>query len=304
VLDIKTIVQNARQAGLAIPAFNIPYLPMLEPVVQAVADQDSFALVETARIEWVMLGVGGPEAVAREFYRYQNPDHVRLHLDHIPVIDEGGQPVDYMAIIQQAIDLGFHSVMVDGSRLPLGDNIHATAQAVTLAHQARIPCEAELGMVFGHDPGPLPPYDELFASGKGFTRVDDARRFVAETGCDWLSVAIGSIHGAISPEYQGQKKIAARLDLDHLEKLYQATAIPLVLHGGSAIPREVVLASFKKGIAKINIATQIRQVYQSVLQSSGRITLAQQAVYQHTQWLVGVYFGLCHTHSILLQELP
>lgn len=302
MLELKIIVQNARKAGLAIPAFNIPYLPMLEPVVQAVVNQNSFAMIETARPEWLKFEAVGPEAVAREFFRCQNPEHVRLHLDHVPVIDEDGQWVDYLAIIQKAIEFGYHSVMVDGSRLPLADNIVTTFQAVLMAHQAGIPCEAELGTVYGHEPGPLPPYEELFTSGKGFTNVEEARRFVAETGCDWLSVAIGSVHGAISQGYKDQKKIAARLNLEHLEKLSQAIAIPLVLHGGSGIPREYVLASFRKGIAKINIATEIRQAFESSLQSSGKISAAQDAVYLHTKWLIGEYFCLRNIHSLLLQE--
>ena len=106
--------------------------------------------------------------------------------------------------------------MVDGSRLSLADNIAATRQVAELAHSAGIPCEAELGAVMGHEAGPLPPYEELFASGKGFTDVEEARRFAVETGCDWLSVAVGSIHGAISGVAKDQKKVEARLDLEHM----------------------------------------------------------------------------------------
>ena len=304
MLELKIIVQNASKAGVALPAFNIPYLPMLEPVVRAVVDQNSFALIETALLEWLKFEAGGPEAVAREFFRWQNPQHVRLHLDHVPVIDEDDQRVDYLAIIQQAIGLGYHSVMVDGSRLPLNENIAATHQVAAMAHQAGLPCEAELGAVLGHEAGPLPPYDELFASGKGFTKVDEARRFVAESGCDWLSVAIGNVHGAISRGYKDQKKIAARLNLEHLESLFQATAIPLVLHGGSGIPREYVLASFQKGITKINIGTEIRQAYEAILQSSGKISIAQDAVYERTSWLIDEYFGFKNIQPLLTQETP
>jgi len=70
--ELKLIVQNASKAGLALPAFNVPYLPMLEPVVRAVVDQNSFALIETARLEWFKFEAGGPEEVAREFFRWQN----------------------------------------------------------------------------------------------------------------------------------------------------------------------------------------------------------------------------------------
>jgi fructose-bisphosphate aldolase, class II len=301
--ELKLIVQNASKAGLALPAFNVPYLPMLEPVVRAVVDQNSFALIETARLEWFKFEAGGPEEVAREFFRWQNPQHVRLHLDHVPVIDEDGQRIDFLATIQKAIDLGYHSVMVDGSRLSLDENIAATRQVVALAHQARIPCEAELGAVLGHEAGPLPPYDELFASGKGFTKVDEARRFVAETGCDWLSVAIGNIHGAISEGFKDQKKIAARLNLEHLESLFLATGVPLVLHGGSGIPRDYVLKAFKKGIAKINIGTEIRQVYESNLKTTGKVSAAQTAVYERTGWLIDEYFGLKNISPLLMQGL-
>jgi ketose-bisphosphate aldolase len=302
--ELKVIIRNASEAGVALPAFNIPYLPMLEPVVRAVVDQNSFALIETARLEWIKFEAGSPEAIAREFFRWQRPEHVRLHLDHVPVIDEDGNRVDYLGIIQKAIDLGYHSVMVDGSRLPLDENIASTYQVAVLAHQAGIPCEAELGAVMGHEAGPLPPYTELFASGKGFTKVDEARRFVLETGCDWLSVAIGNIHGAVSEGYRNQKKIAARLNLGHLERLFQATSIPLVLHGGSGIPREYVLASFHMGIAKINIATEIRQAYEASLQASGKVSVAQDAVYERTCWLIDDYFGLKNNQPILTKETP
>jgi len=302
--DLKVIVQNALKAKVAIPAFNVPYLPMIEPVIRAVVDQNSFALIETARLEWIKFKAGGPEVVAKEFFRWQVPDHVRLHLDHIPVIDEDSQQVDYLAIIKKAIELGYDAVMLDGSRLSLDENIAATRLVADLAHKAGIPCEAELGAVLGHEAGPLPPYDELFASGKGFTKVEEARRFVDRSGCDWLSVAIGNIHGAVSGAYKNQKKIAARLDLDHLQSLARATSLPLVLHGGSGIPQEYVLASFQKGIAKINIGTEIRQAYESTLQSTGKISAAQDAVYERTGWLIGEYFGLDGIQSVVAQEIP
>ena len=300
---LKAIMRNARRAGKAIPAFNIPYLPMLEPVVRAVVDLNSFALIETARLEWIKFEAGGPQEVAREFFRWQKPEHVRLHLDHVPVVDEDGQRVDFLSIIQRAISLGYHSVMVDGSRLSLDENIAATRQVAAIAHLSGIPCEAELGAVLGHEAGPLPPYDELYASGKGFTDPDEAHRFVCETGCDWLSVAIGNVHGAISAGLKDQKKVAARLNLEHLERLFQATGVPLVLHGGSGIPRQYVLDSFKKGITKINIGTEIRQAYEVSLKSSARVSAAQDAVYERTCWLLSDYFNLKNMQPLFTEGM-
>jgi len=302
--DLKVIVQNAVKAGTAIPAFNVPYLPMIEPIIRAVVDHNSFALIETAQIEWIKFEAGGPEAVAKEFFRWQVPDHVRLHLDHVPVFDEDGQPIDYLAIIRRAIEVGFSSVMVDGSELSLEDNIFATRQVVDLAHSVGIVCEAELGSVFRHEPGSFPPYDEFFASGKGFTRVEEARQFVDRSCCDWLSVAVGSVHGAVSEAYRGHKKISARLDLDRLASLAQATCVPLVLHGGSGIPQEYVLAAFKRGITKMNIGTEIRQVYELSLQTTGRIAAAQDAVYERTGWLIQEYLGLSNMQPTVTAEVP
>ncbi len=299
--DSRVVVSNALNAGLAIPAFNVPYLPMIEPVVQAVIDQKCFAMIETARLEWYKFEAHSPEAVAKEFFRWQDPDFVNLHLDHIPVIDEDGKQVDYLADILKAIDLGYHSVMVDGSRLPLDENIKATRQVTDIAHRAGLPCEAELGAIVGHESGPIPPYEELFASGKGFTKVSEASLFATESGCDWLSVAIGNIHGAISADYKDQKKLAARLDLEHLQRLHDTVSIPLVLHGGSGIPREYVLSSFKRGIAKINIATEIRQAYEIALQANGRISVAQQAVYDRTAWLLGEYLSLSGSQPLVMR---
>src|SRR5512137_548546 len=225
------IVSKARKLGVALPAFNIAHLPMVEPVIRAVRDQRSFALVEVSRIDYLKIGAKSPAAVAEEFRRHDDPAHVRLHLDHVPVIDEDGNRVDWRACIAEALALGYASVMLDGSRLPLDENIAAAREVAAMAHAAGAACEAELGAVLGHEAGPLPPYEELFASGRGFTRVDEAVRFVRETGCDWLSVAIGNIHGAISEATRDQKKVQARLALDHLEELAAVTGIPLVLHG-------------------------------------------------------------------------
>lgn len=292
MLTVAKIIKNARVIGVAIPAFNVPYLPMIEPVVNAIVDQDSFALVDTARPEWIKFESKGPAAVAEEFAKWRKPEHVRLHLDHVPVIDEDDQRVDYLPIFKEAIALGYESVMIDGSRLCLDENIQATREVVELAHAANIPVEAELGAVLGHEVGPLPPYEELYASGLGFTDVNEADRFVRETACDWLSVAIGNVHGAIAAGRKDQKKIEARLNLDRLEQLRRVTNIPLVLHGGSGVKQGYVIGAMKHGIAKINVATEIRQAYEVALKGTGSVAKAQEAVYARTTWLLKEYLGI------------
>ena len=302
MIKVAEIVSNACRAGLTVPAFNVPYLPMIEPVVQAVVDADAFALIETARLEWQKFEARSAAAVAAEFAKWAQPDHVRLHLDHVPAIDEDGQRVDYMPIIRDALDLGYESVMVDGSRLDLEDNIAATREVVEMARAAGVPCEAELGAVLGHEQGPLPPYEELFKSGLGFTDPAEAGRFVRETGCDWLSVAIGNVHGAVSKAARDDKKIEARLNVEHLSKLRGVTGIPLVLHGGSSVRRRDVLAAVKKGIAKINIGTEIRQAYETGLREGGGIAAAQEATYERTKWILRDYLGQKGTRARVVRQ--
>ena len=300
---IKTgeIVKKALEAGVVIPAFNVPYLPMAEAIIQAVTDEDSFALVQVARLEWEKFGAKSLEAVRDEFVKFDNPKNVRLHLDHVPVIDEDHLEVDYISIIKQAIDLGYQSVMVDASRLDLDGNIEATAKVAALAHAAGIVCEAELGAVLGHESGPLPPYEEIFASGEGFTRIEEAKRFVAESDCDWLSVAVGNIHGAISGALKDQKKPEARLNNDHIKKLRDVTGIPLVLHGGSGIKQADILESIKNGIAKINVGTEIRQPYETALKQTGDVKMAQKACYERTRWVINEFFHITGSRKIVAE---
>ena len=271
-------MQNARKAVTVVPAFNIPYLPMMKPVVRALRDTNCFGLVAVARPDWEKFGAIGIRAVRDEYDRVKDERFTRLHLDHVPVIDEDGLRVDFEAIIREALQLGYNSVMVDGSRLALDENIRATRKVVEMAHASGVPVEAELGAVMGHEEGPLPEYDELFATGKGFTDPYEAKRFVDETGADWLSVAVGSIHGAISDTRKHQKKIEARINIQHLDRISRTVGIPLVLHGGSGIQKSHIMESIRHGIAKINIATAIRQPYEAaVALGTGP---AREAVYQ------------------------
>lgn len=278
----RELVQRALNTGTAIPSFNIPYLPMMEPVVRALVDTGTVGQVAVARVDWKCFEAGGPRQIFEEYQKVKDERFVRLHLDHVPVIDEDGQRVDYESILFEALELGFDSVMIDASRLPLEENIAVTRQVVEMAGPAAV--EGELGAVLGHEAGPLPDYEELYATGRGFTDPEEARRFVSETGVDWLSVAVGNIHGAVTGAARSQRKVQARLNLDHLGKLHEAAGVPLVLHGGSGINPEHVRAGIKTGIAKINIATNIRQPYEARVRESQ--ALAQQAVYDTVVQLV------------------
>lgn len=295
--NINEIIKRAMNHGTAIPAFNVPYIQMMEPVIKALANTNTFGLIAVARLEWVKFKAGGPAAIAGEYQRLKNERYTRLHLDHVPVLDEDGKRVDYETIIREAIDLGYDSVMVDGSRLPFDENAVATAKIARMAHAAGIPMEAELGAVLGHESGPRPSYEELFRSGRGFTDPQEAKRFIEATHADWLSVAIGNIHGAISGVAKDSKKVEARLNIERLSRIRQAVNIPLVLHGGSGIKQSCLLEAMRNGIAKINVCTTIRQAFEQNI--AGGVKAAQEAVYRTTTQILKDELKLAGSASIL-----
>lgn len=274
------------------PAFNAAYHEMVKPICDTLKQLKTFGLLEVARPDIEKFGVESFSAVAELYRRHGDPAFVTLHQDHVPVIDEDGEKVDYLSLTREALAAGYHSVMIDGSRLSLEENIAVTAEVVNLAHPKDVPVEAELGAVLGHESGPMPPYEELFASGKGFTAPDEARRFVKETGVSWLSVSVGNIHGAITGSAKDQAKVNARLNIDHLIKLKEATGIPLVLHGGSGIQREYILEAIKNGLTKLNIGTDIRQAYEKALRSTGSVEEARKACSEKMEYLIVDYFGI------------
>lgn len=284
------IIRRASETGRAVAGFNIPYLPMMEPVVRALRDTGVFGLIMVARLEWTKFKAGGLKSIREEYERVKDERFTRLHLDHVPVIDEDNLKVDYEGVIREAVELGYQSVMVDGSRLPLEENIACTRKITDLAHAACIPVEAELGAVLGHESEPGMSYEELFTSRKGFTAPEEAARFVRETGCDWLSVAIGNVHGAIATAKKDKTKPVARLDIEHLERISNAARVPLVLHGGTGIPMQQVTDSIRHGIAKINIATAIRQPYEREMINS--VQAGREVVYDEMMKILGQDFLL------------
>jgi len=289
---LNRIMREAYLAHVVVPAFNIAYLPMVEPIASAVKELDCFCLIEVARPDIEKFGGQSFSAVKHEYNGHADRAYARLHQDHVPVIDEDGKRVNWRDLIQEALNLGFDSVMIDGSRLTLKENIEVTRTVVEMAHEKGVPVEAEVGAVFGHERGPSPSYEELFHTGKGFTDPEEAGRFVKETGADWLSVAIGNIHGAITGAAKDQRKISARLNIGHLRRIVSVTDVPIVLHGGSGITKESALDAIGNGVTKINVGTAIRQEYERALRGKGSVRLAQQRVSEKVKWLIRQYYHI------------
>lgn len=267
-MDISSLMKEAYEKHILIPAFNIAYPEMVKSVSDALTECNTIGIIEVSRPDIINFSAISIERVAEEYFKNANQKLSFLHLDHVPVIDENYQKVDWKKMIETGIKSGFDSVMIDGSRLPFEENIRITRMVVEMAHHKQVCVEAELGSVLGHENEELPPYEEIFEKKIGFTDPEKAEIFVCSTGVDWLSVSVGSIHGAISKAAKDRKKICAKIDIEHLSKINQKTKIPLVLHGGSGIPSEYIIQAVKNGITKINIGTEIRQAYEIGLKTN------------------------------------
>lgn len=163
-----------------------------------------------------------------------------IHLDH----------GDSYELAARCLDAGFDSVMIDASEQPFETNVKLTRQVVKLAEGYGANVEAELGYV-----AKLGQQTDIVA----FTEPDDARRFVEETGVQALAVAIGSAHGFYKSE--------PRLDLDRLSAISRVTDAALVLHGGSGIPGDTLREAIRRGICKINLATETKNIFMKTLKN-------------------------------------
>ncbi len=171
---------------------------------------------------------------------------IALHLDHATELDS----------IRRAVDLGFTSVMIDGSSLPFAENVQLTHAAVELAHPHGLSVEGELGRVGGMD------LEETACADSTLTEPGEVARFVQETGVDALAVSIGTQHGVY--------RSLPTLNIQRLAELDAASPVPLVLHGGSGTPEGQIRAAVAAGICKLNIYADNRIAMQRGLVRASR----------------------------------
>jgi len=232
LVTLKTMLDKAYQKGYAVGAFNVINLTFLEAIVDAARRESSPVILNIAEAHFPYVTMEHIVPVVREIAQGE-PFDIVLNLDHGLT----------MEAIQRALANGFTSIMFDGSRLELEENIRQTRAIVDLCHARDISVEAELGAVGGSKGGELVGE----ADPAKYTDVEQARRFVRETGVDALAVAIGNSHG----RYKGKPD----LDFERLRAIRDATGIPLVLHGGSGISADDFRKAISLGISKINFYT-------------------------------------------------
>lgn len=228
------LLHLAAARGGAVGAFNVLHLETAEALAGAAEDAGLPVILQISQNCVDYHGALEPLAVATLAVAAASSAHVAVHLDHAE--DEH--------LVRQAIDLGFGSVMYDGSTLDYERNVEATIRVVDYAHANDVSVEAELGRIGGKDGAHAPGVR---------TDPDEAQRFVAETGVDSLAVAVGSSHA--------MAERTAALDLDLIQCLSRAVQIPLVLHGSSGVPDETIVSAIRSGITKVNVSTHLNRFF-------------------------------------------
>ncbi len=238
LINLKDLLNNAKQNKYAVGAFNITNLAIIDYIVDAAVEEQSPVILQVAEVHFKYFNFEDiAPAIINSAKKVGVP--VCIHLDH-------GQS---LATVVRAIRAGFTSVMFDGSHFPIDENISITKEVVKIAKSVGVSVEGEIGYIGGEAIGEASTREGNVANKEFFTKVEEAIKFYNETEVDALAIAIGNVHGF----YKG----APELDFERLSKIKDAVPIPLVLHGGSGISDEDFKKAVKLGICKINYYTQI-----------------------------------------------
>ena len=237
----RDLIDAARRGGYAVGAYNMHNDETAEALVWAAERADSPIFLQVGRAIIPHMGVRRAYELTRRVAERSQAKYV-IHLDH-GSWDE----------VMEAIRLGFSSVMYDGAHLPFQENIATTRKVVEIAHAFGIPVEAELGKI--------PDAGESVDWADYYTDVEEARRFVAETGIDYLAISVGIVHGVIPGLPQ------APINIQRIREIKAATGIPLVLHGASGLTDREVQEAKAAGVHKFNADTDLRHAFRAGLEA-------------------------------------
>ena len=238
----KEILENAKNNNYAVCAFNAENLEMVQAIIWGAEEMNSPVIIQTTPSTVKYSDCAYFHAIVRTAAENSRIP-AALHLDHGTGFD----------LVCKAIKSGYSSVMIDGSQKSFEENINITKKVVEFAYGLNIPVEAELGKVGGKE-------DDFISDGEIYTNPGDAIEFVRQTGIDSLAIAIGTAHGLY--------KIQPKLDLDRLSEIKTIIDIPLVLHGATGLSDETIKECVKRGINKINFATELRQIYTNAVREN------------------------------------
>ncbi|KAB2041320.1 hypothetical protein ES319_D02G140000v1 [Gossypium barbadense] len=242
----KKILINAEKGGYAVGAFNVYNMEGVKAVVSAAEQERSPAILQVHPGAFKQGGVTLVACCISAAEEASVP--ITVHFDHGTSKQE----------LLESLELGFDSVMVDGSHLPFKDNISYTKHISNLAHLRDMLVEAELGKLSGtEDDLTVEDYEAKL------TDINQAEEFIVETGIDALAVCIGNVHG----KYPAS---GPNLKLDLLKDLYALSSkkgVFLVLHGASGLSKELVKGCIERGVRKFNVNTEVRKAYMESLSS-------------------------------------
>lgn len=248
LVSARELVSDAAARRTGIGAFNVIHLETAEALVRSAAVAGLPVILQISQNCAEYHGGLEPIALATLAVARRAESPVAVHLDH----------AERPELVDEAIDLGFGSVMFDGGALPYDENVALTAAVVERAHAAGVYVEGELGEVGGKDGAHAPGVR---------TDPDEARAFIAATGVDALAVAVGSSHAMTDR--------TASLDLALISRLRDALDVPLVLHGSSGVADDVIADAVRAGMTKINVSTHLNGFFtraiRSVLDSDPRL---------------------------------
>ncbi|WP_300685916.1 class II fructose-bisphosphate aldolase [Acutalibacter sp. 1XD8-36] len=234
LVTTKDMLIRAKRGGYAVGAFNAENMEMAQAIIFAAKELNAPVIIQTtpSTLRYASLDLfwGNIEALAKN-----TGVPVALHLDH-------GDSFDLCA---QALRAGYTSVMIDGSRLPLDQNIALTRRVVEICSPSGVPVEGEIGCVGGKE--------DDSEGRSGYTVPAEAVSFESETGVSSMAVGIGTAHGVYRAE--------PVLDMRLLRKLVESISSPLVLHGASGLTDSAIRECVREGICKVNFATELRIAY-------------------------------------------
>lgn len=244
LVTVAELAHAAAEGGYAVGAFNLNNMEILQAVISAAEEERSPVILQASQGGLRYAGINYIVAMARVAAEKASVP-VALNLDHGTSFEQA----------MQCIRQGFSAVMIDGSQLPLEENIALVRRVVDVAHAVGVSVEAELGRIGGTE-------DDIVVSDRESTMTDpgEAAEFVQEAQPDLLAIAIGTAHGV----YKGEP----RLDFDRLVGIRRRVDVPLVLHGASGVPDKAIRRACQIGISKINIDTELRIAFSEAVRAT------------------------------------
>jgi fructose-bisphosphate aldolase class II len=229
---MNAFLPTAKEKKFAVGQFNMNNLEFAQAIMEAAAELNSPFIYGVSEGALKYMGIEFTVAIAEAAARKSGLP-IALHLDH-------GSSFD---VAMKCIRAGFSSVMFDGSHHSFEDNIRLTKEVVKAAHAMGVSVEGELGTIGGVE-------DDISVDEEdaNLAKPEEAIRFYEETGVDCLAIAVGTAHGM----YAGEPNI--RFDI--IEKVASAIPVPVVLHGGSGVPDDMIRRSIQAGVGKINVNTE------------------------------------------------